>query len=233
MSLGILVALPEELLSLSKVKLKQGEYTRLANNILVSLAGTGAKNAKKATEQLLAAGAKQIISWGCAGALAPNLKAGDLIIPKLIQTQSNKQLNTHPVLRTKIINALTEQIYFEGTLLESSSIIAKAEEKSALFNEKSTIAVDMESAAAAEICKKTGTPFIAIRTIVDPANFNLPAAISHSINSAGNVDLSKLIIYIICHPSELLSLIQLGLHFKAANKKLKHISPLLTQLVNS
>jgi len=230
MSLGILVALPEELRSLSKIKIKQGEIITLPNNILISLAGTGENNAKKATEQLLAAGAKNIISWGCAGALDPQLKPGDLIIPKFIQTQSSKTLSTHTLLRTKIINTLANQTYFEGTLLETLSIVASAEEKSTLFNEKSAIAVDMESAAAAEICQKENIPFIAIRTIVDPASFDIPSAINHSMTPEGNVSLAKLIFYIICHPSELISLIQLGQHFKAANKKLSQISPLLAQV---
>ncbi len=233
MSLGILVALPEELRSLSKIKMHQGECLTLPNNILVSLAGTGAKNAEKSTQQLIAAGAKQVISWGCAGALAPHLKAGDLIIPKLIQTQSGTKLSTHPLLRKNIINALANQSYFEGPLLESSSIVSSAKEKSALFNDTSAIAVDMESAAAAQVCQTENTPFIAIRTIVDPADFNLPTAVSHSINPEGKVNLVKLISFIICHPSELPSLIQLGRHFKIANKKLKQISPLLAQVSTS
>ncbi|NOQ17440.1 MAG: phosphorylase [Methyloprofundus sp.] len=233
MSLGIFVALPEELRSLSKTKIKQGECLALSDNIQVILAGTGAKNAKKATEKLLANGVKQIISWGCAGALAPHLKSGDLIIPKLIQTQSNNLISTDTSLHKNIVNALSSQTYFEGTLIESSLIIASAKEKLSLFNKSSAIAVDMESAAAAQVCQKKNIPFIAIRTIVDPANFNLPTAISHSMTSEGCVSLAKLILYLISHPSEIPSLIQLGKHFKAANKKLKQISPLLTQVAMS
>jgi adenosylhomocysteine nucleosidase len=233
MSLGIIVALPEELRSLNKAKIKQGECLTLPNNILVSLAGAGAKNAKNATEQLLSSGAKQIISWGCAGALAPHLKAGDLIIPKIIQTQSNQQISTDNSLRKNIAHALGKQTYFEGVLLESSGIISKAKEKSALFNENSAIAVDMESASVAQVCQKQNIPFIAIRTIVDSADFNLPVAVSHSMTAEGSVNLAKLILYTIRHPSEIPSLIKLGKHFKAANKKLKQISLLLTQVTNS
>lgn len=233
MSIGILVALPEELRSLSKTKMNQGECMTLPNGLLVSLAGTGANNAQKASSQLIALGAKQLISWGCAGALAPHLKAGDLIIPKLIQTQSNTLLKTDSLLHKNITQALTEQVYFEDTLLESPCIVSSATEKSVLFNKGSAIAVDMESAAAAQVCQKENIPFLAIRTIVDPANFNLPTAINHSIDSEGKLNLTKLIFYILCHPKEISGLIQLGQHFKAANNKLKHISPLLAQLTIS
>jgi adenosylhomocysteine nucleosidase len=233
MNLGIVVALPEELHSLSKNKIKQGECLTLSNNILISLAGTGSKNAKHAAEQLLSSGAKKIISWGCAGALAPHLKSGDLIIPKFIQTQQNTKLSTDITLRKCIISTLANQQYFEGTLLESISIISSAQNKSALFELSSAIAVDMESSAIAQVCQEKNIPFIAIRTIVDPANFTLPTAISHSIDPKGNVNLTKLIFYVFHHPSELPRLIQLSYHFKIANKKLKQISPLLIQIADS
>jgi adenosylhomocysteine nucleosidase len=232
MHLGILVALPEELSSLSKATINQGELLTLASGISVSLAGTGANNAERATQQLIAAGAQQIISWGCAGALAPYLKSGDLIIPETIQTLSGAKVSTNTVLRTHIIKRLGQQTYFEETLLESATIVASAQEKSILFQTTIAIAVDMESAAAAQICQQKKIPFIAIRSIADPANFDLPKAISHSIDSEGSVNLTQLIFYIICHPSELPSLVRLGYHFKAANKKLKQISPLLVQVAN-
>jgi len=232
MSLGILVALPEELLSLTQQKLKTGECLTLPSKLLITLSGTGARNAKQAAERLLENGATQIISWGCAGGLSPELKAGDLIIPEFIQDQSNALLKSHVSLHSKLTKLLNEQVFFTGKLIESTTIISSQEEKAHLFTKHNALAVDMESAAAAHVAKTNNTPFIAIRTIVDPASFDLPKAINHSLNTAGNINLTKLVLYICTHPYEIPALIKLGKHFKAANKKLAQIAPLLTQVAD-
>jgi len=230
MSLGILVALPEELLSLTQQKIKIGECLTLPSNLLITLSGTGAGNAKQAAERLLEKGATQIISWGCAGGLSPALKAGDLIIPEFIQTQSNTLLKLDESLHNELTNLLNEYVFFTGKLIESATIISSEVEKSHLFTKHNALAVDMESAAAAQVAKTNNTPFIAIRTIVDPANFNLPKAINHSLNAEGTINLRKLMLYICTHPYEIPALIKLGQHFKSANKKLAKIAPLLTQV---
>jgi len=230
MSLGILVALPEELFSLTQQKIKIGECLTLPSKLLITLSGAGAHNAKQAAQRLLENGATQIISWGCAGGLSPTLKAGDLIIPELIQAQSNTLLKCDESLHNKLTKLLNGQVFFTGKLIESATIISSKEEKAHLFTINNALAVDMESAAAAQLAKTNNIPFIAIRTIVDPANFNLPKAVNHSLNAEGTINLSKLVLYICTHPHEIPALIKLGQHFKAANKKLAQIAPLLTQV---
>jgi len=230
MSLGIIIALPEELRSLTSKKLKQGECITLPNNIVVILSGAGADNAKKAATTLLAQGVKKVISWGCAGALSPDLKAGDLVIPEYIQDHLGKKLNTHTLFRQNLLKLLTTENYFAGGLLESTSVLADSTEKIALFDKYNTLAVDMESAAIAHTAKKANIPFIAIRSIVDSASFSLPKAITYAVNEQGFVNHIKLICYIICHPYEIPRLIQLGRHFNLANKRLAKISPLLAQV---
>ncbi len=230
---GIVVALPEELRTLSKVKLAQGECMQLSANTLVMLAGTGPKNASKASLELIAQGAQQLISWGCAGALAPYLKAGDLIIPNAILSQDNTSLTTQKHWREQLIKILDPSLKcYNGSLLESTTVISLAQDKTLQFKRSNALAVDMESAAIARIAAQTDLPFIAIRSIVDSAQFNLPKAIHYALNDSGIVVIPKLIKYLCLHPSELVPLIQLGLHFKAAGHTLKQLArqlPSITQ----
>ncbi|BCG62606.1 MAG: adenosylhomocysteine nucleosidase [Methyloprofundus sp.] len=230
---GIVVALPEELRTLSKVKLAQGECTQLSANTLVILAGTGSENAHKASLKLVAQGAQQLISWGCAGALAPYLKAGDLIIPSAILSQGNTSLTTHKHWREQLTNMLGQSLKcYNGQILESDTVISLAQDKTHQFQCSNALAVDMESAAIARIAAQTELPFIAIRSIVDSAQFDLPKAISYALNDDGIVAIPKLIKYLCLHPSELVALIQLGLHFKAASHTLKQLArqlPSITQ----
>jgi adenosylhomocysteine nucleosidase len=230
---GIVVALPEELRTLTKVKLAQGKCAQLSANTTVILAGAGPENARKASLELIAQGAQQLISWGCAGALAPHLKPGDLIIPETILSQDSTPLATHQHWREQLTNILEQPLKcYNGQLLEARVVISLAQDKTQQFRHSNALAVDMESAAIARIAAQTDLPFIAIRSIVDSAQFDLPKAISFALNDSGNVVIPKLIKYLCLHPSELVALIQLGLHFKAASQTLKQLArqlPSITQ----
>lgn len=66
MSLGIIVALPEELTTLTNAKITKGQIHPLGNNFWVTLSGTGPNNASDAAQKLISHGADRLISWGCA-----------------------------------------------------------------------------------------------------------------------------------------------------------------------
>lgn len=227
---GVLVALPEELRTLSKTKIKQGECFSMSDNTLVTLAGSGSDNASKAAQSLLNHGAQQLISWGCAGALAPHLKSGDLIIPALILTQDNTQLATDASWSKLIINSLQPVIKcYDGMLVESAAIISKAQDKAELFKQTQALAVDMESAAVARTAQQANIPFIAVRSIIDPADLDLPNAINHAMTDKGIVSIPKLLIYLCSHPQELPSLINTALYFNKARKTLTSVACQLPQ----
>ena len=62
MSTGIIVALPEELKTLTRLALKSQQPHKLSNNLYIILAGMGANNARLAAEKLMALGTKKLIS---------------------------------------------------------------------------------------------------------------------------------------------------------------------------
>ncbi|RLA25962.1 MAG: phosphorylase [Gammaproteobacteria bacterium] len=228
---GILVALPEELHTLSKFKIKQGECSPVSKNILVTLSGSGPDNASNATHLLINRGAKQLISWGCAGALAPYLKAGDLIIPELIETRENKQLATDTFWSELIVTTLQQCIKcYTGKIVESGSVVALAQDKAEQYQQTGALAIDMESAAVARIAQQANIPFVAIRSIADPANLDLPKAISFAMTDTGVISIARLMKYICIHPTEIPALIKLGFNFNAASKTLKQAAIHLPQI---
>ena len=228
---GILVALPEELRTLTKSRLKQGESISVAKNTLVTLSGSGPDNASIAAQNLIDNGASQLISWGCAGALAPHLKAGDLVIPSAIHSRDHTQLTTLPNWSKQIINKLEKSIKcYNGQLFESDSVIYLARDKAKQYQQTGALAVDMESGAVARVAQQASIPFVAIRSIVDPANLDLPGAISYAMTVEGVISIPKLILYLCSHPWELPSLINTALHFNAASKTLKTVACQLPQI---
>jgi len=222
---GIVVALPEELSILTRTKIRQGECITLPNGHLISLSGTGIDKAQSAAQQLIDQGAQQLISWGCAGALAPHLIAGDLILPHSILLSDDTLLEIDLIGREQAIKMLNHSIhYYSDKLLESKQIISSVLDKKASYQRNSAIAVDMESGAVARIAKQANIPFIVIRSIVDPANFSLPYAVQYAMNNQGNISISKLLLYLCMHPTELPRLIKLSQHFNAAKKTLNQVA---------
>jgi adenosylhomocysteine nucleosidase len=231
---GILVALPEELRTLTKSRIQQGECFAMSENTLITLTGSGPTNAANGAQNLLSQGATQLISWGCAGALAPHLNAGDLLIPDSVLTQDNTLLATHKLWSQQVITLLDNSItYTESKLLESATVISLAQDKNQQYLQTQAVAVDMESAAVARFANQQQIPFIAIRSIVDPAALDLPKAIDYAMNDKGVVSIGKLLLFLCRHPGELPSLIKLGLHFNAASKTLKYLAHRLPQITQT
>ena len=233
---GIVVALPEELSTLTAKKIAKGEVLFISEKIMVAFSGAGPINATTAAELLVTKGAKKLISWGCAGALANQIESGDLVLAdKLLDTEGNLTLSAgismdwHTITFQHLSHHLTVHT---GLLVESAQIVSTSTDKQSLHHQTGALAVDMESIAVAKIASKHNHPYLVIRSIVDPVSLDLPLAISNALNSQGDVVMHLLLLYILRHPSEIPALIKLGRHFNAATKTLKVIAKQLDFLVN-
>ena len=230
---GLVVALPEELTTLTSKKIEKGNCLFIADQLLVAYSGAGSTNAKAAAELLVAKGATRLISWGCAAALGASLKPGDLILAdKLIDAENNKldiNADWHSYSRS-ILSKFVDVTC--GCLAESVSIVSTSTDKKHLHSLTGAVALDMESIAIAKVARQYTLPFLAIRVIVDPVEMSLPLAINHSLNDKGEMVLKKLLVFLFLHPAELPGLIKLGFNFNAAKKTLKSVSKQLDRLAN-
>jgi len=230
---GIVVALPEELTTLTSKKIDKGSCLFIADKLLVAYSGAGPVNAGSAAELLVAEGATRLISWGCAGALSTSLKSGDLILPdKLIdagKVEMFANANWLDYTKNSLANYVTVH---SGSLAESISIVSSSKDKKQVHSLTGAVALDMESMAIARVARQNSLPFLVIRAIVDPVNMDLPLAISYSLNDRGEVELGKLLLFLFLHPTELPGLIKLGLNFSAAKKTLKSIAKHLDKVTN-
>ena len=221
---GIIVALPDEISSLTSKKITKGDSLFINDNTVIAYSGAGPKNAAKASQLLIDKGAERLISWGCAAALKANLHPGDLILPQTLLTERHEEITIASPWLNDVIDQLSSLNPFTGSLVESSFIVAESEEKKAIYKQTRAIALDMESLAVARIAIQNNRPAIVIRCIADPVTMNLPKAVSHALNNQGDVVLAKLLWFLLTHPNELPGLIKLGLHFNAAKNKLKLVA---------
>jgi hopanoid-associated phosphorylase len=229
---GIVVALPDEINSLTEQKISKGDCVFLNEQILLAFSGTGPENAKNASQLLIKKGAKRLISWGCAAALKANLKPGDLVLPQILHCENKQQLSLTSPWFQYTLEQLSSLNPSTGSLAESSVIVAKSSDKKTLHKQTRAIALDMESIAIARTAIKNNLPVLVIRCIADPLTMNLPDAVSYALNKQGDVVLAKLLWFLLTHPTELPSLVKLGLHFNAAKNKLKLVAEHLDTIVS-
>lgn len=231
--IGFVVALPEELTTLTKKDLSQGQSVVIDDNSLVFFSGAGASNAEQAAKTLLANQVGLLISWGCAAALSPDLKPGDLVLPEQVLSADNISFYSDKTWLQALISVLDKNLSVStGTLLDSREIVASSVEKKALFQQSAAVALDMETASVFKVAHQAGIPCLAIRSIADPVSMDLPEAIVKSFNAQGQVELIKLLRFIVYKPSQISALIKLGCHFHAAKKTLKKVCKQLNVMVD-
>jgi adenosylhomocysteine nucleosidase len=223
--LGIIVAMAVECRCLTRKKIPEGGLLALDDGILIGLAGVGPKAAERNAALLIQQGATALLSWGCAAALQPGLKPGDLVLPTRIIGTDGQILETETAWRERLAYKLEPHLpVFQGALAESARIVSDAAEKQAIFAANSAIALDMESAATARIAQAQHRPFLALRSIIDPADINLPPSIAMAFDENGMLRVPRMLSRALLNPADFLDIIRLGRHFDAAMKTLAKVA---------
>ena len=154
------------------------ELAALGEGSLLALSGIGRAAAAAAARALVDAGVSALMTFGMAGGLDPALETGTVVMPRELISSDGARYTTCRAWREQVglaVNTLCALT--EGNLLTSSGAIETPADKAAAFRSTGAVAVDMESAAVAEIAAKHNLPFIAVRVIVDTAADELPRAV--------------------------------------------------------
>lgn len=217
-----MAALPAEGQCLSSQKLRPGSSVSLAGTLQLQLAGIGPERAHRAARCLLSAGAKALVSWGVAGGLAPQLKAGTLLLPETVQTTRGQAYRTDSHWRQTLIQCLDNSLSLSrGALQHTETILSSPQEKTDLYQQTRCVAADMESAAVAKLAAEAQVPFLIIRAIADPAQAALPVSALRALDPDGRLQPLALMASLLTHPQDLLGLWQLGGYFRAAKATLR------------
>ena len=224
--LGIVAALKSEARTLADRPILAGATIQLKDNTLLKVSGLGAKRASTAAESLLAEGATALLSWGSAGGLDASLLPGHLILPRKIISSDQSVFPVDAGWHERLCRLLWDQIEFHpDPLTESTAILNTPAEKRELFKQSDAAAVDMESAAVAEVASTTNVPLVVVRAIVDPFDMKMPSVVQ-TIDEYGRVRPLSLLGRLARNPAELFLLIRLGLYFRAARNSLTTVARL-------
>ncbi len=226
MPIGIIAALPAEARSLSARPIKPNNLTELEHGVLLWQCGMGAERAQQAARSLLDAGATALLSWGTAGGLDPALRPGDVVLPATVVPSPGVGLEVDAAWHMRLCKCLAGSHINTGPLIQSPRVVAEPADKAELFQSTRAIAVDMESAAIAQVCQDAGKSFMAIRAIADPVGRSIPAAVITAMDVNGRVSLAKLGQVVLRTPRLLTTLLQLRRDSRAAYETLANIAKL-------
>ncbi|MGH8489909.1 MAG: purine phosphorylase [Gammaproteobacteria bacterium] len=218
--LGIVTALAAEARCIAKSLGPIPGLTRLGDTLLY-VSGIGQARARQAGETLVAQGARALLSWGTAGALASVLRPGDVIVADTI-LMSDTPFPVDAAWRARLAARLEQHLRVHtGAILHTADVIPTPYEKRMLFERTGALAVDMESAAVAQVARSAKIPFAVLRAIVDPQMMAIPAAALAAIDELGHPRIARLLFALARNPRDLVGLLRLSACFRAALASLK------------
>ena len=223
--IGIIAALPAEAKCLQAEKINLKSPFEIEKNIFLCISGIGYKSSLDATKKLIKLNIDALISWGIAGATCNLVNTGDLILAKAVK-RHEKIYCTSDEWCKKII------YYFQGSshkilnedIVSTDEICVTPTEKKRLFKKTKALAIDMESAAMAEVAMKNSLDFIVIRAIADNAILNIPEIVIKNIDNYGRIKIIKFISSCILKPSQINQILLLAKSYRKALKSLEKFS---------
>lgn len=220
---GVVAALYDEARCLGPVSAAVGAEVALPGVRLV-LSGMGALRAESAARRLVDAGAAALLSWGTCGALDPVLHSGDVVLPGWVATEDGTRYATDGAWREHVQAVLPQvlKVVSGGALLSGDRTWATPADKArgAAFGQ----AVDMESAALAQVAEQAGIALLVIRVVVDEATQSLPAAAVAGVDAIGRPRIGAFVAGLARRPQDVWALPALGRSFGRATRSLRRIA---------
>ena len=163
-------------------------------------------------ESLLRDGAEALISFGIAGALAPSLAPGDLLVPRAVIDDRGARFAVDDTWRTQIVDALRGAglPVERRDLLGTSEVAASPARKAGFHRVTGAVAVDLESHLVAAVAARAGKPFLVLRAVSDSAAQALPDAAVHGLAPSGKPALGRVLLSVARDPRQIPALIRLA-----------------------
>jgi adenosylhomocysteine nucleosidase len=201
---GVVVALVSEARALTSHHAQPDHMTPLAEQSALWISGMGPAAARRAAQGLAQAGATALAVFGVAGALDQSLSNGSLFCPRNVLNESGHLYTADAQWQTRLQQRLAATglaLHTDGALLSVQAPLLTITDKSEAHRQHAALAVDMESAAVAEVAREHGLPFLVLRAIVDEVDDTIPVALNNSVDPWGRPRTMGLIAALCRHPS--------------------------------
>lgn len=118
-----------------------------------------------------------VLSVGFSGALAMEVRGGELSVPERLEAEGMPSLRPDPELRAASLRAMEEELlpFQVGVVVSMPAVMPGPTEKARLAAAyPAALMVDMESYWVGSAAEAAGVPFLAVRTASDGAGETLP-----------------------------------------------------------
>ncbi|MBI3911752.1 MAG: hypothetical protein HY320_12585 [Armatimonadetes bacterium] len=167
--------------------------------VVVACTRAGGRNALWGAEQLLSVWKpRAIIAAGLAAGLAPDIRRADLVVATAVRS-GERTLRCWPGPEVEFARY--------GPLLHSEKVLIDPSEKRALAA-TGALAVDMESAAVAEVALAAGVPFAAVRAVSDAVDDPLPLDFNRCRTPNGDISPLRVVLRLARQPRALPGLLR-------------------------
>ncbi len=197
------------------------QHGQLAGRKLVLFeSGAGPRRAAAATEALIETHRPRwVISAGFAGGLIPPLKRHDIVMADSVVNIAGRRLG----IDLKIDAATLPPDVCVGRILSVERIVRLPREKQSLGRRHEALAVDLESFAVAEVCRRRTVRFLDVRIITDTMDEQLPLDIQHLTDQTTAASRLGAAMGTVCRrPASLKDMMQLKENALTASDRLAH-----------
>ena len=142
-------------------------------NVAILVTGIGKERMQKGLEKTFSVfQPKHVIHIGYAGATSPLVSTGKLIVAETLVDDTTQIENSPDDTLFKQAASFSDTT---GRILTVETPIENPLEKAALGTKYLCLAIDMESSACADLCRKRQIPFVVGRAIFDALDMPLPS----------------------------------------------------------
>jgi len=193
--------------------------------VRVLCGGPGPARAAAAARGLIADGAATLVSFGVAGALAPGLRAGELVLAGVVVFPNGRRV------AAEVVEPPATGRVHRGLLAGSDVPVLTPAAKRRLFDDTGALAVDMESHAVAAAAHAAGLPFVALRAIVDASDQAVPDLALAGMGADGRTRALPVVRGLLRRPGALPGLLRLRRDMRAALAALREVAPELEAMI--
>jgi adenosylhomocysteine nucleosidase len=177
--------------------------------------GAGHRGRTEALVENAVRHAKCLVSFGIAGALAPELRAGHVVISTEV-IADGQSWRPEAAFRSRIADLARDIGAVDGPVLGAPAILATSAEKRRAWRDTGALAVDLESEVVARIASAAGIPFVVVRTIADSVLRELPPAALIPLSEDGTPKLAQVLASVLRKPRQFRALVGLARETRTA-----------------
>lgn len=186
---------------------KQVFQSRIAgSDVKVVLTGVGAQNAIRSVQAAVDELPDVCITSGLAGGLKPERRPGDVLVARAARSEApGEAFNSDESLFNAAVECGAKPV---NQFICAESVVRTAKDKSRLA--ASADAVDMESFAIMKEMSKLGVRCVAVRSVADSAEMDVPCDFDQALDSSGRIRIIHVLGQVISDPRQAWPLAQLG-----------------------